>query len=180
MRGVTRVSNAVKTPLAQAIVALRAVTRMTQPQLASFLDVSVRSIVRFERDAEPPIYALELLAELAHGKGIPHLAGLFEKQLNERRKQLVPALDSGFLERSDLKHIRVQDLDRLGDLLCRVIKDWESIKPAIRPAMDETNFGKERICELKHSIQKGLKQMKELINTYESREAEIAPSLGDE
>jgi transcriptional regulator with XRE-family HTH domain len=180
MRGVTRVSNVVKTPLAQAIVALRAVTRITQPQLASFLGVSVRTIVRFERDAEPPIYALELLAELAHGKGIPHLAGLFEKQLNERRKQLVPALDSGFLERSDLKHIRVQDLDRLGDLLCRVIKDWESIKPTIRPAMDETNFGKERICELKHSIQKGLKQMKELINTYEAREAEIAPSLGDE
>ena len=173
-------SNVVKTPLAQAIVALRAVTRMTQPQLASFLGVSVRTIVRFERDAEPPIYALELLAELAHEKGIPHLAGLFGKRLGERRKQLAPALDSGFLERANLKHISVQDLDRLADLLHRVISDWESIKRAIRPASDETNFGKERIYELKHSIQKGLKQMKELINTYESREAEIAPSLGDE
>jgi transcriptional regulator with XRE-family HTH domain len=169
-----------RSPLAQAIVALRAVIPMTQPQLARFLGVSVRTIVRFERDAEAPISSLKLLAELAHGNGIPHLAELFEKRLNERRKQLAPALDLKFLERSDLKHIRAQDLDRLGDLLRRVIGDWESIKPAIRPAMDETNFGKERIRELKHNIQKSLNEMKEVVHKYKAKKAEMMQSLGGE
>lgn len=84
-----------RTPLAQAIHGLRAVSGTKQTELASMLGVSLTSVCRFERDDngknEPSIPALAILRDMAAKKRLPNLVEFFDSVIRAKSDAAMPA-----------------------------------------------------------------------------------------
>jgi transcriptional regulator with XRE-family HTH domain len=155
-----------RNPLSQAILALRTTARLTQPEMANRLGVSTRTVVRLERDAEPSLPVLEELEKLAAESQLPQLAKLFEQRLEERRKEIAPAFDSSFLMSGKMKHVPIEDFDRLAQLIHSAADNWENIEPAV------TKNSNTRIQKIRRELEKDLREMKQLIRPYGGKSAD--------
>lgn len=73
-----------KHKLIQAVKSLRQHLGLTQPEMATLLDKSLASVVRYETNRVPPVEVVSQLDQIASDKGLSELAAIFDAYVNDR------------------------------------------------------------------------------------------------
>lgn len=147
----------------KALKELRLHLRLSQEALARRLNLTLKTVSRYETVKAPSGKALVRFVELANQEKRPDLASVFEHALMDE-----------FMRSAQVKQIPVAQFDRLADLIYKLSDEWESIEPAIREARTESE--RERLTELKGNIDAFLQEAKDIVYPFGGKGSSVSRS----